>query len=311
MKRYTITLGIIVVAIAIVMIGLGIQKQQKQNAPVEESSNFYTEKSISHIHGMSVDIADPNKVYIATHDGLFILVNNKNLYRVGESKDDYMGFSPHPKDPSIFFTSGHPLSGGNMGVQKSEDGGATWKKISDGENGPVDFHAMAISQTNPDELYGWFDNSLQRSDDGGYTWKIIESKAEEKPRPIGVLNLVTHPTNENVLYATTISPDGVIVSEDKGESWKVLSEDTKNNIVITLAVKSDNPDVVVGFSYNDGVIRSSDGGKTWEKTQERFGDDIALYLEFSKSQPETIYAATKKNKIYKSSDSGKSWSQIF
>ncbi|MBI2030127.1 exo-alpha-sialidase, partial [Candidatus Kaiserbacteria bacterium] len=54
-----------------------------------------------------------------------MLENEKDLYRVGKSRDDYMGFSPHPTEADVFFTSGHPSRGGNLGFQKSDDGGAT------------------------------------------------------------------------------------------------------------------------------------------------------------------------------------------
>ena len=62
----------------------------------------------------------------------------------------------------------------NLNVIKSIDGGISWKEISKGVNGPVDFHAMGISTANPDILYGWF-SGLQKSEDGGYTWKKIET----------------------------------------------------------------------------------------------------------------------------------------
>ena len=36
---------------------------------------------------------------------------------------DYMGFIPHPTDPSLLFASGHPAGGGNLGFIVSNDGG--------------------------------------------------------------------------------------------------------------------------------------------------------------------------------------------
>ena len=85
----------------------------------------------SHIHGIAVDVEEPAWLYIATHKGLYLLAENK-LTLLGNSRDDYMGFSIHPKDSQVFYSSGHPQTGGNLGVMKSEDGGNTWKKISTG-----------------------------------------------------------------------------------------------------------------------------------------------------------------------------------
>ncbi|MDP3766308.1 MAG: hypothetical protein Q8R04_07385, partial [Nanoarchaeota archaeon] len=93
------------------------------------ANQLYPIHSITHAHGLAVDAADSNKLYIATHHGLLVLLNEKELYKVGKSEDDYMGFSPHPSNPNIFFSSGHPSRGGNIGFQKAEDGGFTWKRV--------------------------------------------------------------------------------------------------------------------------------------------------------------------------------------
>ena len=52
----------------------------------------------------AVDPNDASKLYIATHYGLFLLEDEQNLYQVGNTRDDYMGFSPHPTDSSVFFS---------------------------------------------------------------------------------------------------------------------------------------------------------------------------------------------------------------
>ncbi len=49
----------------------------------------------------------------------------------------------HPHDPLILFSSGYRDEGENLGVVRSEDGGSTWKQISEGANGPLDGSAHA------------------------------------------------------------------------------------------------------------------------------------------------------------------------
>src|SRR3989338_507722 len=135
MKKITIILGIIFLII--------IANACTQNN--QDSNKLYPVKGFAHGHGLAADVSDPNKLYIATHHGLFVLVNEKELYQIGKSQDDFMGFSVHPIQSNTVYTSGHPTTGGNLGFQKSEDGGFTWRKISDGFDGAVDFHAMSVS----------------------------------------------------------------------------------------------------------------------------------------------------------------------
>ena len=206
----------IIVIIAIIGGGIILLSRGSDNtANSPSSSNLYPEQAISHGHGLAVDVKDSNKLYIATHYGLMVLMNEKDLFRVGKSKDDYMGFSPHPTEPNAFFTSGHPSRGGTLGFQRSDDNGATWKKISNGANGPVDFHAMAVSPINPNLIYGWYTGNLQRSEDQGATWKIVN-------REIAAVYLSADSENESKLYAATPRGQGVLISEDKGATWQTL-----------------------------------------------------------------------------------------
>lgn len=260
------------------------------------------EKSIAHAHGFAVDVKDSLKLYIATHDGLFVLMNEKDLYKIGETSDDLMGFSAHPTSSNTFFSSGHASTGGNIGFQKSEDGGVTWKRIASGAQGPVDFHALAISGANPNLAYGWYGGMLQRSTDGGTTWEIINTSLSN------VIALATNPQEENTVYATTT--EGIKISRTKGEEWSELSEELKKTPVIFLAINPKDPKIMLSYSQELGLSRSSDGGTKWEETNKDFGEDIPLYAAFDSQLPEKIYLFTKNNAIYKSIDSGITWTNI-
>lgn len=296
------------IVVAIVVIGGAILLfSQRDNNPVGDSAssnNLYPEKAISHGHGLSVDIKDPSKVYIATHYGLLVLENEKDLYRVGKSRDDYMGFSPHPTEANIFFSSGHPSFGGNIGFQKSEDGGVTWKKISNGLNGPVDFHAMAVSPVNPNLIYGWYQGNLQRSTNQGKTWEIAN-------RDLLPVYLAADTQDENIVYAAMPQGQGVMISRDKGATWISLSPTLKGGAVSVIAIYPQDSKILLTFSEKlGGFGKSTDSGTTWQKVAEGFNGEIILHIAFSKSTPNTVYTLTHKNKLYKSIDVGDTWTQI-
>lgn len=254
--------------------------------------------SITHGHGLAIDVKDPNLLYIATHHGLLVLKNDKELFSLGSQKDDYMGFSRHPSDPTVFYSSGHPAEGGNIGFQKSVDGGYTWKKISEGVNGPVDFHAMTVSPVNPKLIYGWYQGALQRSEDEGKTWQIASTTQ------FPVINLAADPKDANVIFAA--SPLGLYKSTDKGKSWKQMQE----GFVSAIAVNSVNANNLISFSENNKLAVSNDGGNIWETKDEAFSNETPLFIAISNQQPEIVYILTEKNSIYKSTDSANSWSKI-
>ncbi len=274
-------------------------KHQNSSSNVKSSSGKLVPiDSITHGHGLAVDIADSNRLYIATHHGLLVLKDEKQLYRVGDAQDDYMGFTPHPKDANIIFSSGHPATGGNIGFQKSEDAGFTWEKVSDGIQGPVDFHAMTISPVNPKLIYGWYRGVLQRSMDEGKTWEI----ASTTNYPI--VNLASDPKDENIVYAAT--PQGLLVSNNKGKDWTTLLD----GFVSVVAINPNDSQKLLSFSEKNRLAKSRDGGKTWEKLSEAFSGETPLFIAFNKKDPDIVYILTEKNSIYKSSDSGNNWNNI-
>jgi photosystem II stability/assembly factor-like uncharacterized protein len=273
-------------------------RNRTEGNPVD---NLYPVSSFSHAHGLAVDSANPTKLYIATHQGLFVLINDKDLYRIGASQDDYMGFTPHPALANIFFTSGHPRFGGNLGFQKSEDGGHTWKKISDGANGPADFHAMTISPADTDLVYGWY-RGLQRSVDGGKLWETLNTSLSR------VIALFTDPQDQNRVFAATV--EGLKVSKDKGLSWNTLTT-LPAGVLTALAINPQENQKMLAFSDKAKLMQTNDGGISWQAVNENFGGEMVLYLAPSKQDPKTVYALTDNNKIYKSIDAGNSWNKIY
>ncbi|MBM3509397.1 MAG: hypothetical protein FJX61_04555 [Alphaproteobacteria bacterium] len=123
----------------------------------------------THFHGLAVDAADPTRVYLATHHGLYAVGADGTARAVSKDRHDFMGFAAHPTEPDVLFSSGHPAHGGNLGFMVSTDRGVTWRKRADGVGGPVDFHQMDVSKADPRVVYGVHDG-LQVSRDGGKTW---------------------------------------------------------------------------------------------------------------------------------------------
>lgn len=259
----------------------------------------------THVHGLSIDKAESTRLYIATHDGLLALKDDTRLVRVGTSGDDFMGFSPHPTDPNILFSSGHPKGGGNIGFQKSTDGGERWKKISNGNpQGPADFHAMMAHPANPDHLYGWYKLRVHRSLDGGKTWEVLPKQPPE------ILSFAGDPRDENTVYFGSIGD--LLLSTDRGETFMDIAPELKSDIVIDIEIEEKTGTLILA-TRDHGFMRASrnpDGGFLFETIGALPGNDPAYYLALDPKDSQIFYAFSKGHVLYKSVDGGKIWQKI-
>jgi hypothetical protein len=170
-----------------------------------------SDTAISHIHG--VDIAPSGgKLYVATHDGIYTPDKNGSPQLVGDSRDDFMGFTV--ADDGTFLASGHPAPGrdapGNLGLIKSTDTGETWKSRS--LSGEVDFHALDYAH---DTIYGSDStNGMLHVSKDGETW--------ERRGELQAVDIAVSPDEADTILATPQS--GVARSTDGGETFSTGEE---------------------------------------------------------------------------------------
>jgi hypothetical protein len=127
----------------------------------------------THFHGIAVDPRSPGHIYLATHHGFFSVAPDGQATRLSSDRNDYMGFTPHPQKAGVLFATGHPERGGNMGFIRSDDGGTTWRQLSKGAGGPVDFHQMDVSRADPNHVYGVYRGCSSARTEGkaGASWQ--------------------------------------------------------------------------------------------------------------------------------------------
>ncbi len=168
----------------------------------------------THIHGIAAGTNGLDSATLATHHGVFAVdLAAQTATPIGESRDDFMGFSLVPGMVGHAFASGHPATGGNLGIIRTGDGGKTWTQVSDGIGGPVDFHNMEVSRADPAVIYGiGHDGAVQRSQDAGVSWAITGSV------PNRLIDIATSATEPDRIYAATEA--GLMESRDAGASWQ-------------------------------------------------------------------------------------------
>ncbi|MDD7970798.1 WD40/YVTN/BNR-like repeat-containing protein [Roseinatronobacter alkalisoli] len=252
----------------------------------------------THIHGLAVDGQDSGRLLIATHHGLHALDLDTGLtVQISDHSDDLMGFVADPVAPAGFLASGHPAHGGNLGVIASSDGGASWTKLSDGVNGPVDFHQMDISKADPSVVWGNY-GGLQRSRDGGRIWEQVADA------PPGLISIAASAQSAERLYAATET--GLFVSDADARDWQCAHPtDAPVTFVEVLA-----DGMIHAFILGEGLVRRAEDGSAWEQLHPDFEQRFVLHYAADPANPDRAFAATQLGEILASDDGGRSWHQF-
>ncbi|MGW7657524.1 F510_1955 family glycosylhydrolase [Streptomyces asiaticus] len=242
--------------------------------------------TVSHIHGLGLDPSG-QRLYVATHEGIYTPDAKGDPKLVGDSKDDFMGFTV--AQGKTFYASGHPASGadgpGNKGLIKSTDAGRTWKSLS--LSGKSDFHALDYAHGT---VYGYDStNGLLRTSEDGTTWKDGAT--------FQALDIAVSPDNADLVLATTA--EGVARSTDGGKTFAK----GRQPVMAFLSWKAKN--ALYGIDTSGRLSRSTDGGSAWKKlTTVPGGQPQAL----TAVDAEHLLAATQ-NGVYESKDAGKSFTK--
>lgn len=251
----------------------------------------------THIHGLAFDPADNERIWLATHHGFHVVGADGLARQVSEESHDFMGFIPHPHDAEIFFASGHPARGGNLGVMVSTDGGRSWVQRSPGADGPVDFHQLTVSEAEPDVLYGSYAGQLQVSQDGGASWQI-RAKA-----PAGLLALAASSRDPEQLYAATQS--GVLMSPDGGERWRQIHPERRP---VSLVVIHDGQ--LYAFMLGVGLMTASEASRDWAVVKRGWGDRYLSHLAVAPGNPDRLVAVDDEGRLMLSENGGRDWSVL-
>jgi photosystem II stability/assembly factor-like uncharacterized protein len=300
-------LGMLIIAGALVLFFRGPEVESAAQDDLKPVSSIHYQ-SRNHIHGLGYD-SQNKRLFVATHYGLFVWKDGQ-LFQLGDNRDDFMGFSLVPTDPKTIFTSGHPKTGGNMGVMKSQDGGMTFKNIFRGLSGEtVDFHSMVVSSVDPKLLYGWFHGKLYRTKDGGKSWQFPAAQGlPSQGFCWGGPCFAPDSRDGGVVYSGT--PNGLLVSRDYGESWTRVQNEL--GAVAAVGVHLNDPRKILAFADRLGFVLSQDTGKSWKSANDGLNlqsKEIVFAFSFDRDNINQVFAATGE-RIFRSTDGGKSWKQI-
>ncbi|HEY8110900.1 MAG TPA: hypothetical protein VIG05_08545 [Candidatus Nitrosotenuis sp.] len=288
------------IAAAIAVSAVFLTLQNDLDVPSETASDQRT-VFWRHIHGLGIDPADRSILYIATHGDFYQSVSGSAPVKVDEKRADYMAFNAPITAEMPLYASGHPETGGNTGLIKSTDGGKTWQQVATVLDPPVDFHAMAVSKSDPNLIIG-FDSAgrgLFKTIDAGLNWQKLEF-------PEYMSALAISPSDSNVIFAGT--GKGILVSSDGANTWAKL-EQYDGQLIFALIF--DENGILYASTDGSGLAKSSDFGKTWEKINSPNLTIVSMAID---AQNKILYiagyVADGYQEVYKSSDDGNTWDLI-
>lgn len=219
---------------------------------------------------------DPNIIWIGTGeeccrnsiawgDGIYKSTDGgKTFTHMGLKTTQTIGrVITHPSNPDIVYAAatGHTWGySGDRGLFKTEDGGKTWQKLTnglpdDGKTGAID---LVMHPENPDILYVSFWQRLRqpwrfdsggpncgifKTTDGGKTWAKLTQGLPAGD--LGRIGLAISRSNPEVLMA---------VVEHGFQPRRTIREGQE---------QKPNPDFDDMTKLGTGIYRSEDGGKTW------------------------------------------------
>jgi photosystem II stability/assembly factor-like uncharacterized protein len=211
------------------------------------------------------------------------------------------------------------------GVFKTEDGGATWRKILyvNENTGVAD---MEIDPTNPNKLivamwdyqrWPWYFRSggpgtgLYMTVDGGRNWKQLTPEDGLPEGNLGRIGLAIAPSDPNIVYALIEAKEqnALYKSMDGGHTWRLASTDDNigNRPFYYFDLRVDPKDANRVYSLHSLVTLSTDGGSSFEQLVtwgSAHPDHHAMWI--NPNDPSHIYEGNDGG-VYVSNDHGQTW----
>ena len=247
-----------------------------------------------HIGMIRVDPRDSNVIYVASQGPLWSAGGDRGLYKstdggaswrkilgdgLGDTDidDDYTGVSEihlDPRNPDVVYAVSWQkyrnvavlMDGGpGSGIHKSEDGGETWRELTEGlpaeDMGKV---GLAISPQDPDIVYATVElahrkGGFFRSENGGESWEKMNDYISGGTGPHYYQEIFADPHHFDTVYQMDVR---LHVTRNGGKDFETMDAETKHVDHHAMAFHPDDPDYLL-VGNDGGVYESLDHGKTW------------------------------------------------
>jgi photosystem II stability/assembly factor-like uncharacterized protein len=273
---------------------------------------------------MRSQISFGNGVYKSTDAGkTWIHVGLDNTRQIGRILVD-------PRNADVVFVAalGHAYGANpERGVYRSNDGGASWKKVlfKNEDVGAID---LAFDPQNSRTIYAALWNTRRppwsiyppsygpgsgifKSTDGGDTWQQLTAGLPSER--VGRIGIAVAPSNSNSVFAIVDAKEGGLYrSDDAGASWHKTSGDHRvwGRGWYFCHVVVDPKDSETVYVSNTSLYRSMDGGKNWTSIRGAPGGDDYHQLWIYPDDPKRMVLASDQGTIV-TEDGAATWSSWY
>jgi photosystem II stability/assembly factor-like uncharacterized protein len=251
-------------------------------------------QSSEHIGMIRIDPRDSNTIFVAVQGPLWSGGGDRGLFKStdgganwrkvlgdglgnAEVDDQYTGVSEvhmDPRNSDVMYAVSWQryrnvavlMDGGPAtGIHKSEDGGETWRELTEGlpeENRGKT--GLALSPQDPDVIYATIElanrkGGFWRSEDGGESWEERNEYLSSGTGPHYYQELFASPHQFDRVYQMDVQ---MHMTEDGGQNFTDLRHETKHSDHHAMAFDlSDENYLLVGT--DGGIYESYDLGKSW------------------------------------------------
>ncbi|MCK5490173.1 MAG: glycosyl hydrolase, partial [Gemmatimonadetes bacterium] len=229
------------------------------------------------------------------------------------------------------------------GVWRTEDAGASWENVSDGQFAAASVGAIAVAESDPNVVWVGMGSAcirgntsqgdgVYRSLDGGRSW--IHSGLPEAGQIGGI---VVDPRDPDVAFVAALghpfgsNPErGVYRTRTGGADWERVLFISDSTGAVDLALNPANPRIIyagmwraerkpwtmISGATEGGVYRSTDSGDTWTRLQGGLPDGLVgkTAVTVSPANPDRVWvlieAPDGNGGVYRSDDAGETWDQV-
>jgi photosystem II stability/assembly factor-like uncharacterized protein len=289
------------------------------------------------VQSITVHPAEPNIVYLGTHDGPYRSNDGGEHWSKLPLPDaglQVWSVAVHPSRPRTVYAGTSPV-----GVYRSDNGGDRWRKLPMPEvpdrvkmGFPCRVMRLAVDPSEPEALYATLEvGGVMRSLDGGETWEDCSDgliALAERPHLKSQIQSDTDIEGMMDGHALTVSggaPGKVFLAvrmglfeADHAQGWHDMEVGRFSPLTYARDVRVSPQDPRVMYaclspaarSEDGSVYRSPDLGQTWARFDHGIKAEATMMaVTLHPSDPDQVHCVSRCGQLFSTLDAGKSWQE--